>query len=118
MSPTATRVQSFKEYNLIGMGEGGVGKSALIVQFVQGSFGGPYDPTGEGGRELASSFGCQFFEASAKDGMNIEEAFYTLVGDIRQYKQREQPHQLVNSQRFKASTSEPHDTDEVGYGVA
>lgn len=34
-----------KEYKLVVLGSGGVGKSALTVQFVQGIFLGKYDPT-------------------------------------------------------------------------
>jgi Ras-related protein Rap-1B len=34
-----------KEYKLVILGSGGVGKSALTVQFVQGIFVGTYDPT-------------------------------------------------------------------------
>jgi GTPase SAR1 family protein len=34
-----------REYKLVVLGSGGVGKSALTVQFVQGIFVGKYDPT-------------------------------------------------------------------------
>lgn len=34
-----------REYKLVVLGSGGVGKSALTVQFVQGVFIGKYDPT-------------------------------------------------------------------------
>ena len=34
-----------REYKLVVLGSGGVGKSALTVQFVQGVFVGKYDPT-------------------------------------------------------------------------
>jgi len=34
-----------REYKLVGLGSGGVGKSALTVQFVQGIFVEKYDPT-------------------------------------------------------------------------
>ncbi len=34
-----------KEYKLVVLGSGGVGKSALTVQFVQGIFVEKYDPT-------------------------------------------------------------------------
>jgi GTPase SAR1 family protein len=36
---------SMREYKLVVLGSGGVGKSALTVQFVQGIFVGKYDPT-------------------------------------------------------------------------
>jgi len=35
------------------------------------------------GEELAKSFGCPFFETSAKARINVEEAFYQLVREIR-----------------------------------
>lgn len=34
-----------REYKIVVLGSGGVGKSALTVQFVQGIFVGKYDPT-------------------------------------------------------------------------
>lgn len=38
-------VNIMREYKLVVLGSGGVGKSALTVQFVQGIFIGKYDPT-------------------------------------------------------------------------
>ena len=38
--------------------------------------------TGEG-QDLAKSYGCPFFESSAKTRINVEEAFYQLVREIR-----------------------------------
>ena len=38
-------VSSMREYKLVVLGSGGVGKSALTVQFVQGIFVEKYDPT-------------------------------------------------------------------------
>ena len=35
------------------------------------------------GQELAKSFGCPFFETSAKARINVEEAFYETVREIR-----------------------------------
>jgi len=34
-------------------------------------------------QELAKSFGCPFFESSAKTRVNVEESFYGLVREIR-----------------------------------
>jgi GTPase KRas protein len=33
---------------------------------------------------LAKSYGCPFFESSAKSRINVEESFYQLVREIRQ----------------------------------
>ena len=35
------------------------------------------------GQELAKSFGCPIFEASAKTRVNVEDAFYQVVREIR-----------------------------------
>ena len=37
------------------------------------------------GQDLAKSFGCPFYETSAKARINVEEAFYELVREIRKY---------------------------------
>ena len=37
------------------------------------------------GESLAREFGCRFLETSAKRGVNVEQAFYDLVREIRQY---------------------------------
>lgn len=37
--------KSMREYKIVVLGSGGVGKSALTVQFVQGLFVEKYDPT-------------------------------------------------------------------------
>lgn len=37
------------------------------------------------GQELAKSFGCPFYETSAKTRINVENAFYQLVREIRKY---------------------------------
>ncbi|GAC97298.1 hypothetical protein PHSY_004883 [Pseudozyma hubeiensis SY62] len=169
------RAQFLREYKLVVVGGGGVGKSALTIQFIQSHFVDEYDPTiedsyrkqcvideevalldvldtagqeeysamreqymrtGEGfllvysitsrnsfdeistfhqqilrvkdkdsfpvivvankcdleyerqvgsheGRELAKHFGCRFIETSAKQRINVDEAFSNLVREIR-----------------------------------
>lgn len=37
------------------------------------------------GRELAKHFGCRFIETSAKQRINVDEAFSNLVKEIRRY---------------------------------
>lgn len=37
------------------------------------------------GRELAKHFGCRFIETSAKQRINVDEAFSNLVREIRRY---------------------------------
>lgn len=173
----ASKAQFLREYKLVVVGGGGVGKSALTIQFIQSHFVDEYDPTiedsyrkqcvideevalldvldtagqeeysamreqymrtGEGfllvysitsrnsfeeistfhqqilrvkdkdyfpvivvankcdleyerqvgaheGRELARHFGCRFIETSAKQRINVDEAFSSLVKVIRRY---------------------------------
>lgn len=37
------------------------------------------------GRQLAKNFGCRFIETSAKQRINVDDAFYNLVREIRLY---------------------------------
>ena len=37
------------------------------------------------GRDLAKHFGCKFIETSAKQRINVDEAFSQLVREIRKY---------------------------------
>jgi len=178
----ASRAQFLREYKLVVVGGGGVGKSALTIQFIQSHFVDEYDPTiedsyrkqcvideevalldvldtagqeeygamreqymrtGEGfllvysitsrnsfeeistfhqqilrvkdqdsfpvivvankcdleyerqvgmneGRDLAKHFGCKFIETSAKQRINVDEAFSNLVREIRKYNKEQQ----------------------------
>jgi len=177
-----SRAQFVREYNLVVVGGGGVGKSCLTIQFIQSHFVDEYDPTiedsykkqciiddevalldildtagqeeygamreqymrtGEGfllvysitsrnsfeeistfhqlilrvkdqdtfpvivvankcdleyerqvgmneGRDLAKHFGCKFIETSAKQRINVDEAFTNLVREIRKYNKEQQ----------------------------
>ncbi|KZT06042.1 ras protein [Laetiporus sulphureus 93-53] len=177
-----SRAQFLREYKLVVVGDGGVGKSALTIQFIQSHFVTEYDPTiedsyrkqcviddevalldvldtagqeeygpmreqymrsGEGfllvysitsrasfeelsnfhqlilrvkdqdsfpvivvanksdleyerqvgmneGRALARHFGCEYIETSAKHKLNVDEAFYTLVREIRRHNKEQQ----------------------------
>lgn len=40
------------------------------------------------GEALAKSFGCPFFETSAKTGYNVEEAFFQLVREIKKVNEK------------------------------
>jgi len=172
-----SRAQFLREYKLVVVGDGGVGKSALTIQFIQSHFIPEYDPTiedsyrkqcvideevalldvldtagqeeyramretylrtGEGflmvfsitsrasfdevrayhqhilrvkdkdtfpvvvvgnkcdleyerqvsmseGRDVARQFQCRYIETSAKQRINVDEAFYALVREIRKY---------------------------------
>lgn len=50
-----TRSQFLREYKLVVVGGGGVGKSCLTIQLIQSHFVDEYDPTIEGA-QTASSF--------------------------------------------------------------
>jgi GTPase KRas protein len=45
------------------------------------------------GDELAKKLGCSFVEASAKESINMEYSFFTLVREIRQKKKAQQEEQ-------------------------
>jgi len=184
-----SRAQFLREYKLVVVGGGGVGKSALTIQFIQSHFVIEYDPTiedsyrkqcviddevalldvldtagqeeygamreqymrsGEGfllvysitsrdsfeeistfhqqilrvkdqdsfpvivvankcdleyerqvgmneGRDLAKHFGCKFIETSAKQRINVDEAFTNLVREIRKYNREQQTGRPVMS---------------------
>jgi len=177
-----SRAQFLREYKLVVVGGGGVGKSALTIQFIQSHFVDEYDPTiedsyrkqcviddevalldvldtagqeeygamreqymrtGEGfllvysitsrnsfeeistfhqqilrvkdkdtfpviliankcdleyerqvgmneGRDLAKHLGCRFIETSAKQRINVDEAFSNLVREIRKHNKEQQ----------------------------
>ncbi|KAL9612316.1 MAG: hypothetical protein Q9167_003095 [Letrouitia subvulpina] len=144
-----------REYKLVVVGGGGVGKSCLTIQLIQSHFVDEYDPTIEGqeeysamreqymrtgegfllvysitsrqsfeeiltfqqqilrvkdkdyfpiiivgnkcdldterqvskqeGQDLARQFGCAFIETSAKSRINVDNAFYDIVREIRRY---------------------------------
>ncbi|TFY58397.1 hypothetical protein EVJ58_g6447 [Rhodofomes roseus] len=42
------------------------------------------------GRDLAKHFGCKFIETSAKQRINVDEAFCSLVREIRRYNKEQQ----------------------------
>ncbi|KAK7032851.1 ras-like protein [Favolaschia claudopus] len=202
---TSPIAQFLREYKLVVVGGGGVGKSALTIQFIQSHFVVEYDPTiedsyrkqcviddevalldvldtagqeeygamreqymrsGEGfllvysitsrdsfeeistfhqqilrvkdqdsfpvivvankcdleyerqvgmneGRDLAKHFGCKFIETSAKQRINVDEAFTNLVREIRKYNREQQTGRPVMPgggapQHGGQDISEPH----------
>ncbi|CAA7260779.1 unnamed protein product [Cyclocybe aegerita] len=42
------------------------------------------------GVSLARKLGCQFFETSAKEGINVDEAFSQIVREIRKYSKQDE----------------------------
>ncbi|KAI8381021.1 ras-like protein 1 [Radiomyces spectabilis] len=197
MSRTASCI--VREYKLVMVGGGGVGKSALTIQFIQSHFVDEYDPTiedsyrkqctidsetalldvldtagqeeysamreqymrnGEGfilvysitsrmsfdeistfyqqicrvkdrdsfpnvlvankcdleserqvstqeGHELAKRFGSRFIETSAKQRINVDEAFYEVVRDIRRFnKEQEMPRRGYKNYEYPDSASD------------
>ncbi len=44
------------------------------------------------GEDLARSFGCAFIETSAKSRINVENAFYDIVREIRRYNKEMSSH--------------------------
>ncbi|CAG8501370.1 817_t:CDS:2 [Diversispora eburnea] len=154
-----SKAQFLREYKLVVVGGGGVGKSALTIQFIQAHFVDEYDPTiedsyrkqcviddevalldvldtaGEGfllvysitsrnsfdeistfhqqilrvkdkdyfpiimvankcdlemERQVSGHGFCRFIETSAKQRINVDEAFYNLVREIRRYNKEQQ----------------------------
>ncbi|KAK5584340.1 hypothetical protein RB653_005949 [Dictyostelium firmibasis] len=47
------------------------------------------------GKELAKSFGAPFLETSAKSRVNVEEAFFTLVREIKRWNQNPQNEEML-----------------------
>uniref|UniRef100_A0A8C8U4B0 Small monomeric GTPase n=1 Tax=Peromyscus maniculatus bairdii TaxID=230844 RepID=A0A8C8U4B0_PERMB len=96
------------EYRLVVVCAEGMGKSALTIQLIQNHFVDEYDPTIEDfywkqeiidgetclldildtsqqAQNLACSYDIPYIETSAKTGQGVEDAFYTLVHEIRQH---------------------------------
>ncbi|GJE96231.1 Ras GTPase [Phanerochaete sordida] len=206
-----SRAQFLREYKLVVVGGGGVGKSCLTIQFIQSHFVEEYDPTiedsyrkqcviddevalldvldtagqeeygamreqymrtGEGfllvysitsrnsfeeistfyqqilrvkdmdqfpviivankcdleyerqvgmneGRDLAKHFGCKFIETSAKQRINVDEAFTNLVREIRKYNKEQQtgrPGQQSGPPGAPGSFNNPNTNDEGAGG--
>lgn len=57
-------------------------------------------PMGEG-QDLAKSFNCPFIESSAKQRINVEEAFFELVREIRKDRQKGEGANQSNKKKKK-----------------
>lgn len=57
-----------REYKLVVVGGGGVGKSALTIQLIQSHFVDEYDPTIEGTRAMSGSFTSPHPKSPLKTG--------------------------------------------------
>ncbi|XP_025895075.1 GTP-binding protein Rit2 isoform X1 [Nothoprocta perdicaria] len=100
-----------REYKVVMLGAGGVGKSAMTMQFISHRFPDYHDPTiedayktqvriddepayldildtagqvsTEEGMSLAREYSCSFFETSAALRFYIDDVFHGLVREIR-----------------------------------
>jgi len=69
------------------------------------------------GRDLAKHFGCRFIETSAKQRLNVDEAFFNLVREIRQYNKVRLPSSSSLSLELAADLAlAPHDSQEQAAG--
>jgi len=59
---------------------------ANMVSFLFVSFGISAYVIIQEGRNLAKNLGCAFIETSSEQGINVDEAFYMLVREIRKYR--------------------------------
>ena len=62
-------------------------KFPMIIAANKCDLGSERQVTTEEGKNLAKSFGCPFFEISAKAAINVEDTFYQLVREIRKFHQ-------------------------------
>ncbi|KAK2106820.1 Ras- protein Rap-1A [Saguinus oedipus] len=70
-----------REYKLVVLGSGGVGKSALTVQFVQGIFVEKYDPTIEDSYRKQVEVDCQQCMLEILDTAGTKEIVYTWAAE-------------------------------------
>lgn len=61
------------------------------------------------GRALARQFGCKFIETSAKSRINVDNAFYDIVREIRKYNKDMSGYQGGSGGQSKG----PHDKMEM-----
>jgi GTPase KRas len=63
------------------------------------------------GSALAKELGCEFVEASAKNCINVEKAFYDVVRLLRQQRQQQQYGARVQERRATGFGANPRDRD-------
>eukprot|EP01089_Gocevia_fonbrunei_P001797 TRINITY_DN116_c0_g1_i1.p1 TRINITY_DN116_c0_g1~~TRINITY_DN116_c0_g1_i1.p1 ORF type:complete len:198 (+),score=47.56 TRINITY_DN116_c0_g1_i1:140-733(+) len=66
---------------------------------------GDREVTFDEGQELAKNFGCPFYEASAKNHINVDEAFRDLVREVRKFKVEEEKKKSTAPQKKKPSSA-------------
>ena len=62
-----------------------VGMNGMFRSFFTTSLPYNNEQSFQEGRDLAKHFGCKFIETSAKQRINVDEAFSNLVREIRKY---------------------------------
>jgi GTPase KRas protein len=69
------------------------------------------------GRDLARHLGCKYVETSAKLRLNVDEAFATLVREIRKYNKHQSGYPTSHSQQPANSYNPGTEHQEVGAGA-
>ncbi|KAF2786510.1 ras-domain-containing protein [Melanomma pulvis-pyrius CBS 109.77] len=70
------------------------------------------------GMVIASQIGCGFLEASAKNGVNVERAFFDIVREIRKYNQKKSPIRTRITGEHGSSSSCPRRSRRSCQGLA
>ncbi|KAJ9658063.1 RAS1 protein [Neophaeococcomyces mojaviensis] len=71
----------------------------------------------EEGMQLARSFGCKFMETSAKQRINVEQAFHELVREIRKYNREMSGYSSGPPPVGPKGAPKPFDTDDHDDGA-
>lgn len=68
------------------------------------------------GEALARNFGCKFIETSAKSRLNVDNAFYDIVREIRRYNKEMSSYTGGGAQGGTQAPSKPFDPNEDDLG--
>lgn len=60
---------------------------------------------------MARSFGCQFIETSAKSRINVDNAFYDIVREIRRYNKEMAGYTTAGGDRANGGPKQDMDID-------